>query len=80
VIDVGAIIPIEHFKQRVDQIIRELRQSPKAKGSDRVYVPGEIEWGKREDALKNGIPLPEQILTSLYRVGNQLGVDTQLLE
>ena len=80
VINVGAIIPIEDFKQRIDQIIRELRQSPKAKGSDRVYVPGEIEWGKRDDALKNGIPLPEQVLSSLHRAGNQLGLDTQLLE
>jgi ureidoglycolate dehydrogenase (NAD+) len=80
VINVGAIIPIEHFKKRVDQIIRELRQSPKAKGSDRVYVPGEIEWEKREDALKNGISLPEQIFASLHRVGKQLGLDTQLLE
>jgi ureidoglycolate dehydrogenase (NAD+) len=80
VINVGAIIPIERFKQRVDQIIRELRQSPKAKGSDRVYVPGEVEWGKREDALKNGIALPEPILTSLNRLGKQLGLDTQFLE
>jgi len=76
---VDAIIPIEHFKQRVDQIIREIRQSPKAKGSERIYVPGEIEWGKRENALKNGIPLPEQILVSLNRLGAQLGMDTQLL-
>ena len=78
-INVDAIIPIEHFKQRVDQIIREIRQSPKAKGSERIYVPGEIEWGKRENALKNGIPLPEQILVSLNRLGAQLGMDTQLL-
>jgi len=76
---VDAIIPIEHFKQRVDQIIREIRQSPKAKGSERIYVPGEIEWGKRENALKNGVPLPEQILVSLNRLGAQLGMDTQLL-
>jgi ureidoglycolate dehydrogenase (NAD+) len=80
VINVDAIIPIDHFKQRVDQIIRELRGSPKARGSDRVYVPGEIEWGKREDAMKNGIPLPDLILSSLDRLGKQLGVDTQLLE
>jgi ureidoglycolate dehydrogenase (NAD+) len=79
-LNVGAIIPIQRFKQRVDQIIRELHQSPKAKGSNRVYVPGEIEWGKREDALKNGIQLPEQVLASLHRVGHELGLDTQLLE
>lgn len=80
VINVGAIIAIEQFKQRIDQVIREIRQSPKAKGSERVYVPGEIEWGKREDALKNGIPLPDQIVTNLTHLGQRLGLDTQLLE
>ena len=80
VVNVGAIIPVEHFKQRVDQIIGELRESPKAKGSERIYVPGEIEWGKREDALKNGIPLPDQIIASLNGLGKQLDLDTQLLE
>jgi LDH2 family malate/lactate/ureidoglycolate dehydrogenase len=80
VIDVGKIISIDQFKQRVDQIIREIRQSPKAKGSERIYVPGEIEWAKRDDALKNGIPLPEQIMASLQRLGAQLDLDVGLLE
>jgi LDH2 family malate/lactate/ureidoglycolate dehydrogenase len=80
VINVGGIIPIEHFKLRVDQIIREIRQSAKAKGSDRIYVPGEIEWQKRDDALKNGIPLPEQAFASLADIGKQLGLDMRLSE
>jgi ureidoglycolate dehydrogenase (NAD+) len=79
-INVGAIIPIKPFKYRVDQVIRQIRQSPKAKGSERIYVPGEIEWEKRADALKNGIPLPEQVLADLNNVGQQLGLDTHLLE
>jgi ureidoglycolate dehydrogenase (NAD+) len=80
VINVGEIIPIGVFKHRVDEVIREIRQSPKAKGAERVYAPGEIEWEKREDALKNGIPLPEQVLADLERVGEQLGLDPQLLQ
>jgi len=79
-IDVGKIIPIMRFKERVDQLIRELRQAPKAKGSDCIYSPGEIEWRNREDALQNGIPLPELVLSSLYGLGNQLGLDTQILQ
>ncbi len=79
-IHVGAILPIDLFKQRIDQVIREIRQSPKAKGSDRIYAPGEIEWGKREDAVKNGIQLPEQVRAALDRVGKQLGLDMQMLE
>jgi LDH2 family malate/lactate/ureidoglycolate dehydrogenase len=79
-INVGNIIPIEAFKQRVDRLIREIRQAPKAKGSERIYAPGEMEWENRAWALKNGIPLPEQILADLHRVGEQLGVDTHLLQ
>ena len=78
-INVGNIVPIAAFKQRMDQVITDLRQSPKAKGSDRVYVPGEMEWEKREDALKNGIALPENVVATLRRAGQQLGMDTQLL-
>ena len=78
-IDVGAIIPINTFKQRVDQVIREIRQSPKAQGCERIYVPGEIEWETREYALRNGIELPQEVLDALYRLGEQLGLDTGLL-
>jgi LDH2 family malate/lactate/ureidoglycolate dehydrogenase len=78
-INVGNILPIDFFKQRMDQVITDIRQSPKAKGSDRIYVPGEIEWEKREDALRNGIALPENVIANLRRAGEQLGMDTQLL-
>jgi len=77
-IDVGAIIPIESFKRRVDTVIRQIRQSPKAKGEERIYVPGEIEWARREDALRNGISLPELTWATLYRAGEDLGIDTGL--
>ncbi len=79
-INVGAIIPIEVFKHHVDHVIRQIRQSPRAKGSERIYVPGEIEWEKRGDALKNGIPLPDLVLADLNSIGKQLGLDTHLLE
>jgi LDH2 family malate/lactate/ureidoglycolate dehydrogenase len=79
-INVGNLMPIEIFKQRIDHLITELRESPKAKGSARVYVPGEIEWEKRADALANGIPLPEPVFAALYKAGQQVGVPTRLLE
>jgi ureidoglycolate dehydrogenase (NAD+) len=79
-INVDSILPIDLFKQRIDTIIHEIRNSPKAKGSERIYVPGEIEWQKREDSLTNGIPLPEQVFSSLYRAGQELGIDTGQLD
>lgn len=79
-INIGNLVPVEIFKQRIDSLIEELHRAPKAKGSERIYVPGEIEWERRADALANGIPLPEHILDSLYRAGQQLGLSTHLLD
>ena len=80
VINPGIMLPIEDFKHRVDTMIRTLRGAPKAKDSARVYLPGEIEWERREDALKNGIPLPELVLASLHAAARDLGLDTGLLK
>jgi ureidoglycolate dehydrogenase (NAD+) len=80
VINPAIILPIEHFKGRVDTMIRKLRESPKAKGSSRVYLPGEIEWERREDALRNGILLPEPVLASLHCAAQDIGLEPGLLE
>jgi ureidoglycolate dehydrogenase (NAD+) len=74
------MLPIENFKYRVDTMIRNLRGSPKAKNSERIYLPGEIEWERREDALKNGIPLPARVLASLQGAASDFGLDIALLE
>jgi LDH2 family malate/lactate/ureidoglycolate dehydrogenase len=78
-IDPGAILPIQNFEQRVEEMIEQLHNAPKAKGSDRTYVPGEIEWEKRECSLKHGIPLPESIVTSLHRAGQECDIDPAML-
>jgi len=57
-INVGQMMPIDAFKERIDAMIRGIHETPKAKGSQRIYVPGEMEWQKRQEALAKGIPLP----------------------
>jgi len=73
-IDVGAMIPIDAFKARMDRMIREIRQAPKAKGSDRIYLPGEREWENRREALAGGIAMPEDVLESLRGLAQDLGM------
>jgi LDH2 family malate/lactate/ureidoglycolate dehydrogenase len=72
--DIAAMIPIDEFKQRMDMMIRELRQAPKAKGAERIYVPGEMEWEKRREALARGIPLPDDVLDSLRGLAGDLSL------
>jgi LDH2 family malate/lactate/ureidoglycolate dehydrogenase len=78
-IDVGAIMPPDTFQQRVDKMIRDVHQAPKAKGSQRIYVPGEIEWEKRREALAHGIVLPADVLASLRGLAEDLGMNAAWL-
>lgn len=78
-INIGDILPIEIFYGRAVAMVAKIHHAPKAEGSDRVYLPGEIEWEKRAEALKIGIALPELVLKALHEAGEEVGVDTNLL-
>ena len=58
-IDIGKFIPVELFKQRMDTEIAELKACRLAEGSERIYVPGEIEFEKKQRRLVEGVPLDE---------------------
>jgi LDH2 family malate/lactate/ureidoglycolate dehydrogenase len=73
-IDIGQMTPIDAFKKRIDEMIRDIRQTPPAKGVERVYLPGEMEWRKRREALANGIPLPDEARTNLRGFAEELGI------
>jgi LDH2 family malate/lactate/ureidoglycolate dehydrogenase len=78
-INVGAIEPIDRFKERVDYMIRAIREAPKAKGSDRIFLPGEMEFERMEQAKAQGIPLPQEAIDSLLALAEELGLDSSRL-
>ncbi|MCL5096506.1 MAG: Ldh family oxidoreductase [Candidatus Omnitrophica bacterium] len=78
-IDVGSIIGYEEFARRMEWVIRFIKESPKAKGSSRIYLPGEMEWERREDALAHGIPLPQDVAANLVGVAEDIGMGLELL-
>lgn len=73
-LDIGALVPIDQFKRRMDALIRQIREVPKAQGCDRIYLPGEKEWEHREQALAQGIDLPEDVRASLRGLADDLGM------
>lgn len=72
--NVAAMMPIDAFKKRVDQLIRDIHETPKADGVERLYVPGEIEWYARREAAANGITLPEDVVESLQGLAGDVDV------
>lgn len=66
--------PLTEFKNRIDQMIREIRQIPLAEGFERIYLPGEIEYEIALEREQNGIPLTPKIIRELETVGNRYGI------
>jgi LDH2 family malate/lactate/ureidoglycolate dehydrogenase len=63
----------------MDEMIRNIKESPKAKGSERIWLPGEMEWERREVALRDGIALPEIVQNSLEKLSREVGWDFEEL-
>ena len=74
VIDGNAFMSVDDLRARVDALIREVHSSAPAPGSDRVYVPGEIEHLMRQRRLADGIPLAEGVRVMLDRIASDVGV------
>ncbi len=75
VINPSVFMPVEEFKTRVDAMIREIKSAPKALGATRIYLPGEMEWERREKFLKNGIELPSDVVANLKLMAEEWGVE-----
>ena len=56
VIDIAAVTDAAEFASAADQTAAIVRKTPPRPGFERVFVPGEIEWGTYDDRIVNGIP------------------------
>lgn len=75
VIDISKMMPIDTFKARMDKMDRQIHDAPKAKGTDRIYLPGEIEWNNYQKALNDGIELPDYVEKSLKDLSQDWQLD-----
>jgi len=64
-LDVTRFLPLDEFRSRVDRLVRDVHASVLAPGTDRIYVPGEIEHRRRAERLRDGIPLPAALVAEL---------------
>ena len=73
-INVEAMLPKEVFENRVDEYIDYVKSAPKAKGNDKILMPGEIEWGRKQKADENGIEMPDDVVESLEKLAESTGL------
>ena len=73
-IDTEAFMVLEAFKKTAGDILRDLRNSEKAPGAERIYTAGEKEylvWQKRKDS---GVPINDAVQKELIAVRDELGL------
>jgi LDH2 family malate/lactate/ureidoglycolate dehydrogenase len=73
-LDIKRLLPLPLFMARVTTLIQQLRASELAQGAERIFLPGELECGRREARLQDGIPLTEEAVTTLQAVAENLGL------
>jgi len=77
-IDLAAFGSVAEFKDNVDELIVSIKNSPKAKGVEEIFLPGELELRRKAQRIKDGIPLSVVTLADLKRQGEEYGIPCTL--
>jgi len=67
-IDIETFTSADKFKEKIDDYIKDIKDSPKKEGVTEIYLPGELEYLSMIKKRKEGITLPEEVLKKLQRL------------
>jgi LDH2 family malate/lactate/ureidoglycolate dehydrogenase len=77
-VDITAFGDWAEYEKDIQSLIGDIRNSPRAQGIDRIFLPGEIEWLKWRERKQSGIPMPVEVLEQLQDLASELGVTVDL--
>src|SRR5512136_465679 len=69
---------VQAFKEEMDRVIREIRESERMEGVDRIWLPGEMEYYNRKERLENGIPVNPALVAQLRQLASELQLSDRL--
>ena len=80
-IDVGQMTDMAEFEERMDALCRELRSAKRAEGTKQIFMPGEMEWAKRDKALaENAIELNDAMVANMEKLAEQFHLELNWAE
>jgi L-2-hydroxycarboxylate dehydrogenase (NAD+) len=74
-LSIEAFLPAVAFKRGIDRLIRDIRNSPRLPGVERIWLPGEQSHAKLLDRRAHGVPMPKALRASLDTVARDLNVE-----
>ncbi len=69
----------ELFYQRLEEFCRQYKSSETMQGVSEVYLPGELEYLRKRERLRQGIPVSSSALEALNQLAQELDVSCQLV-
>jgi LDH2 family malate/lactate/ureidoglycolate dehydrogenase len=74
VIDLAAFGEPQAFKGALDHLVRDLRNSERLPGVERIWLPGEQSHLRREQYAAQGIPLASGLVSDLALLASELDI------
>jgi L-2-hydroxycarboxylate dehydrogenase (NAD+) len=73
-IAIETFMPPAEFKRAVTTVIRDIRNSKRLPGVERIWLPGEQSHAKLLDRREHGVPIPKALRDSLDAVARDLNI------
>jgi LDH2 family malate/lactate/ureidoglycolate dehydrogenase len=70
--------PVAEFKATMDDIIRRMKDAPRAEGQQRIYIHGEKEFEAAKERMAKGIPLHPNVVADLKAIAEEIGISYDL--
>ena len=78
-VDIAQMTDPDEFKDRMSRLVRELKNGPKAKGKNEIFLPGEMEWNKYIKAKTMGeLELTDAMAESLLKLSDKTGIRIEI--
>jgi len=77
--NIGNFIPVDTFKNRMDEMIEAYNVLPKLPGVKDIYIAGGYEAKVQAEREANGIPLLKKVIDTLQETAEKLGVEYSLV-
>jgi L-2-hydroxycarboxylate dehydrogenase (NAD+) len=73
-LDVAQFVPFAEFTAEIDRHVRDLRNSQRLPAGDAIRLPGEQRQARRDDRVRNGVPMLLELIAQLDKLAGELGV------
>jgi L-2-hydroxycarboxylate dehydrogenase (NAD+) len=73
-LDISRFVPLTDFKAEVDRHLRDLAASRTLPGFDAIRLPGAERHRRRAERLRDGVPMPRELIGQLDALAAEAGV------